>query len=471
MQYKVFGCKVNKYYTDRWLNSEYLADKTGTFVASCVVTDSAKRKWVRFVKKEVENISENGKIYISGCGAFKDGKAQDDFFEIYPDLEIFQEKIEILDEAPSNISTQHLSQFSPTRRDEAVSWKTKSVPSPSRRGLGRGVMWKKPKIDLSKLNKLKTAQQTQIYTRKYLLIQGWCDSFCTFCLTVQKRGRHYYRAAEDIIEEILDFEQQGWKEVVLTGVNLSAWGLDNTHSIENFSKDLVKDGVSWGGSKFALLLREILDNTSIPRVRISSLWPEFIDDEVLEILAEERIYPHFHFSIQSGSSNVLKSMARHYDGEYMRNLLEKTRNIKRADGVEISIWADLIVGFPGETEQDFMDTYNLVKDYRITKVHAFPFSAHTMWESVPAGKFKQQLSDQIKKERMNTLMDLWDCVRESFKNAQKWKVLKVLVEKVSWDTWSWWSENYIECDESHFEIIAGKIERNSILVWKYKCDV
>lgn len=445
MQYKVFGCKVNKYYTDRWLNSEYLADKTGTFVASCVVTDSAKRKWVRFVKKEVENISENGKIYISGCGAFKDGKAQDDFFEIYPDLEIFQDKIEVLDEAPSEDSKKvSLRNTEKTEKKETQ------------------------KIDLSKLNKLKAAQQTQIYTRKYLLIQGWCDSFCTFCLTVQKRGRHYYRAAEDIIEEILDFEQQGWKEVVLTGVNLSAWGLDNTHSIQNFSKDLVKDGVSWGGSKFALLLREILDNTSIPRVRISSLWPEFIDDDVLEILAEERIYPHFHFSIQSGSSNVLKSMARHYDGEYMRNLLEKTRNIKRADGVEISIWADLIVGFPGETQQDFMDTYNLVKDYRITKVHAFPFSAHTMWESVPAGKFKQQLSDQIKKERMNTLMDLWDYVREAFKNTQKWKVLKVLVEKVSWDTWSGWSENYIECDESHFEIIAGKIERNSILVWTYK---
>jgi len=72
MQYKVFGCKVNKFYTDRWLNSEYLSDKTGTFVASCVVTDSAKRKWVRFVKKELETLEEKQKIYISGCGAFKD---------------------------------------------------------------------------------------------------------------------------------------------------------------------------------------------------------------------------------------------------------------------------------------------------------------------------------------------------------------------------------------------------------------
>ena len=451
MQYKVFGCKVNKYYTDRWLNSDYLSDKTGTFVASCVVTDSAKRKWVRFVKKEVENISENGKIYISGCGAFKDGKAQDDFFNIYPDLAPYKNKVEVLDEAPAE-DTQKTS----LKQDEKKVIHQDFVKSESKT---------KPKIDLSKL---KAAQKTQIYTRKYLLIQWWCDSFCTFCLTVQKRWRHYYRAADDIIEEILDFEAEWGKEVVLTGVNLSAWGLDNTHNIQNFSKDLVKNWVSGWGSKFASLLRKILDNTSIPRLRISSLWPEFIDDDVLKILWEERVYPHFHFSIQSGSSNTLKSMARHYDWEFMRRLLEKTRNIIREDGVEVSIWADLIVGFPWESEEDFIDTYNLVRDCRITKVHAFPFSAHTMGESVPAGKFKNQISDAIKKERMNRLMTLWDAVREEFKNAQKWKILKVLVEKSLWNTWSGWSENYIECDENNFEIIAGKIERNSILIWKYK---
>jgi len=223
MQYKVFGCKVNKYYTDRWLNSDYLSDKTGTFVASCVVTDSAKRKWVRFVKKEVESLSDNEKVFISGCGAFKDGKAQDDFFEIYPELSFASKKIEVLDEAPAeDAGKQSL------REDEKVEMHQEHISQTQ----------KKPKIDLSKL---KAAQKTQIYTRKYLLIQGGCDSFCTFCLTVQKRGRHYYRAAEDIIEEIKDFEAQGGKEVVLTGVNLSAWGLTNTHDISNFSPDLVKN--------------------------------------------------------------------------------------------------------------------------------------------------------------------------------------------------------------------------------------
>lgn len=427
MQYKVFGCKVNKYYTDRWLNSDYLADKTGTFVASCVVTDSAKRKWIRFVKQELKNITGTGKIYISGCGAFKDGKAQGDFFDIYPDLSIFQERIEILDEAPIDKKIK-----------ESINEEWKIVQ----------------KTWAINLSKLKHAQQTQIYTKKFILIQWWCNSFCTFCLTVQKRGRHYYRAVEDIIDEIIDFENQGWKEVVLTWVNLSAWGLDSTNDIHS--------------SRFAEFLEEVLEKTSIPRLRISSLWPEFINDDVLNVLKDERIYPHFHFSVQSGSNDVLKSMARHYDGKYMKELLLKTQNIKRDDDVSISIWADIIVGFPGETQENFMETYNLIKDCRITKLHAFPFSAHTMWESVPAGKFKDQVAEHTKKDRMQRLMKLWDDVREEFKNSQKWKILKVLVEKSSENTWSGWSENYIEIDETNFEIIAGNPQRNSIVVWKFK---
>ena len=429
MQYKVFGCKVNKYYTDRWLNSEYLSDKTGTFVASCVVTDSAKRKWVRFVKKELQNISKPQKIYISGCGAFKDGKAQDNFFVLYPELADFQNSIEILDEAPIENKKQVQDDIKKIHTEKKL----------------------ESNINLSKL---KTAQKTQIYTKKFVLIQGGCDSFCTFCLTVQKRGRHFYRAAEDIVEEIQEFETQGWKEVVLTGVNLSAWGLESTNDIHS--------------SRFAELLTYILDHTSIPRIRISSLGPEFINDDVFEVLENERIYPHFHYSIQSGSSKVLKSMSRHYDWDFMKKLLEKTRNIKREDGVDVGIWADIIVGFPGETEENFMETYNMVKNYQITKVHAFPFSAHTMGESVPAGKFKNQIPEDIKKDRMQRLMKLSDEIREGFKKSQKWKVLKVLVEKSDWDTFSGWTENYLEADETNFEIITGIPKKNNIIVWKLK---
>ena len=112
-------------------------------------------------------------------------------------------------------------------------------------------------------------------------------------------------------------------------------------------------------------------------------------------------------------------MARHYDRGYMKELLQKTQDIQRKDGVDISIGADIIVGFPGETEEDFIKTYNLVKDFNITKLHAFPFSAHTMGESVPAGSFKNQVSEGDKKDRMNRLLGLGERNREAFIESQK----------------------------------------------------
>ncbi len=428
MQFKIFWCKVNKYYTDEWLKSEYLKDKNGIFVASCVVTDKAKRKWIKFVKDEVKKLEWDDKIFISWCWAFKKWEAQDDFFDIYPELKEFEWKIVILWEKPEELK---LEIDSKTKKEE------------------------KKKVDFSKL---KNFTQKQIYTKKFLLIQWWCNSFCTFCLTVQKRWRHYYRDKDDIVSEITEFEFGWWKEVVLTWVNLSAWWLKDTNDV-------------WQ-SRFAELLEYILEKTTIPRLRISSLWPEFIDDKCLEIFKNKRIYPHFHFSVQSGSSKVLKDMRRHYDWEYMRKLLEKTKNLEREDWVEVSIWADIIVGFPWETKDDFMDTYNLVKDWLITKVHAFPFSAHKFWESVPAWKFENQVSDLEKKDRMWDLEFIADSVRDDFIERNIWKKFEVLIEVVKEENWKirWkgWTENYIEADDRTFEILEWEIKKNSIVKWILK---
>ncbi len=417
MRYKVFWCKVNKYYTDKWLNSSYLKWKDGIFVASCVVTDKAKRKWIRFVKQEAKTLDAGEKIYISGCGAFKDGKAQDDFFQLYPELEKLKNQIEVLDEDPENLEKSWAKQI----RNEI-----KNI----------------------------APRMPQIYTKKFILIQGWCDSFCTFCLTVQKRWRHFYRDKDDILKEILEFEEIWGKEVVLTGVNLSAWGLKNTNQI-------------WE-SRFAELLQYLLDNSSIPRLRISSLGPEFIDDAVLKVFENERIYPHFHYSIQSGSSAVLKAMARHYDWEYMKELLIKNRAIQRDDSVWISIGADIIVWFPGETEEHFRETCDLVRECKITKLHAFPFSPHEYWENVPAGFFKDQISDEIKKDRMKRLNEIWDEIRAEFIEWQRWKTLKVLVERVNSNWFKWWTQNYIEVTGDNFEVESWEIKKNEIIIWKLK---
>lgn len=416
MQYKVFGCKVNKYFTDKWLQSEYLRNESGIFIASCVVTDSAKRKWVRFVKQSAKSLKENEKIFISGCGAFEMWKENTEFFNTYKELSAFKDIIKILPENPD------------------TSKKTSSTPS----------LIKLPKIP-------------QIFTKKFVLIQWGCDSYCTFCLTVQKRGKHFWREKEDILEEILEAQRNDTQEVVLTGVNLCAWGLESTNDV-------------WK-SRFAELLSYLLKNTDIPRIRISSLWPEFIDDKVVKVFENPRIYPHFHFSIQSWSSKILKAMKRHYDGVYMRQLLEKTRNIHRKDSVSISIGADLIVGFPGETEQDFQETLELVERFGITKLHGFPFSNHDFGEHVPAHFFKDQVPENIKKERFQRLILAAENQRDIFIESQIWKTFEVLVEgKIIWDSWSGWTQNYIEADETNFQILEGEIKRGhllkGILLWR-----
>lgn len=432
MEYKIFGCKVNKYYTDKWLNSSKLDWENGIFIASCVVTDNAKRKWLKFVKDTAKNINENDKIFISWCWAFKDWKAQDDFFDLYPEINYLKEKIVILDEDPENSEDK-------SKYIEA-DWKRKE-----------NTISKKSEINLKKL-------PTNIYTKKFVLIQWWCDSFCTFCLTVKKRWRHFSRSKEDILDEILDFEKTWWKEVVLTWINLSAWWLESTNDI-------------WK-SRLAELIKYLIENTTIPRIRISSMWPEFITDEVLELFKNTRIYPHFHYSVQSGSSEVLKWMARHYDWKYMKNLLLKTREIKRDDNVKISIWADIIVWFPGETDENFKDTLNLIKDCNITKVHGFPFSWHKLWEDVPAWIFKNQIDDKTKKDRMWDIMALSEEIRDDFIEDNIWENLEVLIESVKKDEntwkikWKWWTQNYIEADETNFEIEKWEIKRNEIVKGK-----
>jgi len=410
MQYKVFWCKVNKYYTDEWLNSTYLSDKNWLFIASCVVTDKAKKKWVKFVLQEIIKLKNDEKIFISWCWAFERWKELKWFFEIYPELLKFEDKIEVLPEEP---------------KEEKKS--------------------NEKKLNLPKLS---------LTTKKFLLIQWWCDSFCTFCLTVLKRWKHFYRSVEDIVDEITEYEMQWWKEIILTWVNLWAWWLNDTNDYKN--------------PRLSELLKYILEKTEIRRIRISSLWPEFIDDRLLKIFENKRIYPHFHLSIQSGSSDVLKSMKRHYDGEYIREILEKIRNIKREDKVYVSIWADLIVGFPGETDRDFEETLDLVKDYNITKLHAFPFSNHTYWEHVPASFFPNGIDEKTKKERLNKLISLGDEIRNNFIKSQLWKTFEVLVESVKSWQFKGWTENYIEADNSNFEVMSWEIKRNEIIIWKLK---
>ena len=216
------------------------------------------------------------------------------------------------------------------------------------------------------------------------------------------------------------------------------------------------------------MIKYILQNTTIARIRISSLWPEFIDDKLLNLFKNKRIYSYFHLSIQSASDKILQKMSRHYDLEFLHILLKKLNNLKKEDDINISLWADIIIWFPWETEEDFQETYDFIKKYNISKLHIFPFSSHKIWENIPAWNFKNQINEKIKKDRIMKLTKLWDDLRKDFKNSQKWKKLEVLIEKndKNWN-WSGWTQNYLEANNYNFNIIKWIVYKNNIIVWEF----
>jgi threonylcarbamoyladenosine tRNA methylthiotransferase MtaB len=161
-------------------------------------------------------------------------------------------------------------------------------------------------------------------------------------------------------------------------------------------------------------------------------------------------------------------MKRHYTWEYIQSLLWKIRNIQRSDTISISIWADFIVWFPWENEQDFQDTYQLVEDYHINKLHIFPFSNHHFGEHVLASSYPNQVDEKIKKQRIEKLTWLWNKIRNDFIDSQKWKTLTVLIEKIKDGIFQWWSENYIECNSNNFEVISWNIKKNELITGRLK---
>ena len=413
MHYKVFWCKTNKYFTEKWLGSNELLDKKWIFVASCIVTDKAKSKWIKFVKDTIKDFKyDDERVYLSGCGTIKNWKLDNDFYDVYPELKEYNDKIVLLQENP----------------------------------------WKE---DISeKINSLK---KKGIYTRKYLIIQNWCDNYCTFCLTIQARWWHSSRDIDSIISEIQEAEKIWSKEVVLTWTNLWAWGTSNTKKYEE--------------SRFGQLLQEILNKTTVPRIRISSLWIEYVSKELLEIFKNERIYPHFHLSIQSWSDKILKLMNRNYSEEKLNEVLLDLSQLKRDDWILPSIGADMIVWFPQENEDDFEKSLKLIKKYNITKLHAFPFSAHKNHYSIPAWNFSGQIDDKIKKNRMNIINNEANLVRDDFYKKNNWKILRLLVEKVWNWTFSGWSENYIALNEKNFNPNQWeKIKNWNIAEWIFSFD-
>lgn len=386
MEVKIFGCRFNKYYGQK--RAKKLGEiENAILIASCAVTDNAKRKFM----KEVKQQAKNGKyVYLTWCWAFsKNGEIDRiKFFQDYSALAPYQDKIELLPEDPD------------------TEWK---VPTPI---------------------------QTGFYTKHFTLVQLGCDSMCSFCITVKKRWSHKNKPVAEVIKEINQVSKKWVKEIVITGINLAAWGMSTTNQ--------------WPNPFFPKYIEQILENTNVPRIRISSIWPEFVEESWYKVLANPRILPYFHLSIQSGSNKILKLMWRHYKQEQVLQLIEKLRNIKKT--VPINIWADIIVWFPQESEEDFQETIKICKQGKISQLHVFPFSSHQIWDTVPASKLSGQIDIKTKKDREKILIEICGQNAQELAEQTRWKKVKVLIEQNN----AWWTENYLKY-ESKRNLNSGDI--------------
>ena len=241
-------------------------------------------------------------------------------------------------------------------------------------------------------------------TRISLKIQDGCDNRCSYCVIPFGRGKSRSASPEFIINEINRYAQNGYKEVVLTGIHIGLWGKEHNKSILD-------------------LLKDIETKTSIHRYRLGSLNPHEITNELLDFLqTSEKFCPHFHLSLQSACNNTLKRMNRHYTVEYYLDQIEDiTSRFKNP-----FLGSDIIAGFVGETEEDFYTTVENLKKSKLSKIHVFPYSIR---KGTAAEKMTGHLSDKVKEERANILKQISNEKYKEFLANNIGTTQEVLIEK------------------------------------------
>ncbi|WP_125153699.1 tRNA (N6-isopentenyl adenosine(37)-C2)-methylthiotransferase MiaB [Clostridium rectalis] len=244
--------------------------------------------------------------------------------------------------------------------------------------------------------------------KAFVTIMYGCNNFCTYCIVPYVRGRERSRDVKDILEEIKSLVSKGYKEITLLGQNVNSYGKDLNPKIS-----------------FAKLLKEVNGIEGVERIRFMTSHPKDLTDEVIDVIAScNKICNHIHLPVQSGSSRILKKMNRHYDREYYLNLVKKIKT----KIPNVALTTDIIVGFPGETEEDFNDTLTLVKEVEYDSCFTFIYSKR---KGTPADEMLDQIDDKIKHERFNRLIDTVNCICAKKNKEYVGKNVEVLVEGIS----------------------------------------
>jgi threonylcarbamoyladenosine tRNA methylthiotransferase MtaB len=267
-------------------------------------------------------------------------------------------------------------------------------------------------------------------TRAFIKVQDGCKNFCAYCIVPLVRSKLSCVSPEKVINLVKELTGQGCQEVVLTGTEVGSYDVKGTN-IEG-------------------LLKRILESTTVPRIRLSSLQPHQVTPQLIGLWKDARLCPHFHLSLQSGSDTVLKRMNRRYTTVGYRQTVE----LIRANVPDAAITTDVIVGFPGETEAEFKETLDGCREMNFARIHVFPFSARpgTKAETMPG-----KIPDAVKKERMQKMLALAETSARKFHEGFCGKKAAVLWEKETGGVWSGLTGSYIKVYTKTKENLANRI--------------
>ena len=405
------GCKVNGYEMD--VMQQMLQEKGYKIVPfdeaadiyiinTCTVTNIADRKSRQMLHRAKKN-NPDAVIVAVGCyvqtGA--DAVKEDDAIDLAIGNNRKKDIVSILEEylrqydSESNELIETAGMAEETDTTEAVPLSRQKRPAITEI------------IDINHTDEYEEMKlrKTAEHTRAYIKIQDGCNQFCSYCIIPYARGRVRSRSEEDILNEVEGIVQAGYREIVLTGIHISSYGIDR------------------GASELLQLLSKLHDIDGLERIRLGSLEPRIITEEfVKRLCAMHKICPHFHLSLQSGCDAVLKRMNRRYStGEYFR-----TTQMLRRYYSDPAITTDVIVGFPGETEEEFRATEEFVRKVNFYEMHIFRYSRR---QGTVAAAMENQLTETEKGRRSTILMEAEKQMSHSYRTSYIGREAEVLLEE------------------------------------------
>ena len=392
------GCKVNQYETEAMLElfekEGYEKAETEDYadvyvINTCTVThmsDRKSRQYIRRMKKK----NPDAIIAVVGC-----------YSQVSP------EEILSIDEVNLVMGTNDRKKIVEEVKKIDASRKVSTVDD----------IMKVKAFEEIEINK------TNGKTRAFLKIQDGCDRYCSYCIIPYARGRVRSRDLESIVKEVENLASNGYKEVVLTGIHVASYGKD------------IKDS----DIKLLDVIKQINDIEGIERIRLSSVEPILFTDEFVEAVSTmDKVCPHYHLSLQSGCDETLKRMKRRYTTEEYKAIVDRLR----AAIPNVSITTDVIVGFPGETNEEFDKTYEFLKDIELTHMHVFKYLPR---KGTPAATMENQVDPSTKHDRSEKLLQLNEENFNKFGQKMLDKEFNVLFEqKVGDNKYEGLTENYVK---------------------------